>query len=303
MRGTSRRRFVIGLSATPVAQAMPWLAWAAAVAAGAPRIALAVGNNRYQQLPPLKNAARDASALGEQLVSAGFAVTARIDAPKKALEASITQFCADLQARKGVGLFYFAGHGLQLEWRNYLVPVDAQIRGADDVRTGATDLAVLLEGLAKASNPLNIVILDACRDNPFAVEGGTGRGLSQMDAPVGTFLAYATAPGNTASDGEGDNGLYTEHLLREMRAPDAKIEDVFKRVRLGVRRASGGRQIPWESTSLEEDFYFVAQAGPKRPTKEEIDRRYADELAAWQQVEAKATAAARNLPTSREGRR
>jgi uncharacterized caspase-like protein len=184
---------------------------------------------------------------------------------------------------------------LQLEWRNYLLPVDARISRAADVAPNATDLAVLLAGLQRAGNPMNIVILDACRDNPFEIEGRTGKGLSQMDAPVGTLLAYATAPGNTASDGDGDNGLYTEHLLREMPAPDAKIEDVFKRVRLGVRRASGGRQIPWESTSLEEDFYFVPRAAPKPLTKEEIDRRYAEELAAWQAVEAKASAAARNI--------
>ncbi len=151
----------------------------------------------------------------------------------------------------------------------------------------ALDLIALIDGLRAAKNPMNIVILDACRDNPFAAEFKTGKGLSQMDAPVGTFLAYATAPGNTASDGEGANGLYTEFLLKEMPSKDAKIEDVFKRVRLNVRKASNGQQIPWESTSLEDDFYFVPPPQIKAASKEELDRRYGEEMALWEKVEAK----------------
>ena len=107
-----------------------------------------------------------------------------------------------------------------------------------------------------------------------------------MDAPIGTLLAYATAPGNTASDGSSANGLYTENLLREMRTPNAKIEDVFKRVRLAVRRASNGQQIPWESTSLEDDFYFVPPPELKKLSQEELDRQFAEELAAWQKVQS-----------------
>ena len=122
------------------------------------------------------------------------------------------------------------------------------------------DLNVLLQGLTRANNPMNVVILDACRDSPFGrrvpVEQ---KGLSQFDAPPGSLLAYATSPGNVASDGEGANGLYTENLLRELKVPEAKIEDVFKRVRLNVRRRSNGQQIPWESTSLEEDFYNMKE--------------------------------------------
>jgi uncharacterized caspase-like protein len=114
-----------------------------------------------------------------------------------------------------------------------------------------------------------------------------------VDAPVGTLLAYATSPGNTASDGEGENGLYTANLLREMRAPDSKVEDIFKRVRLNVRRASNGQQIPWESTSLEDDFYFIPPANLAKPTQSEADRRYAEEREAWARAEAKAAAADR----------
>ncbi|MBP9654172.1 MAG: caspase family protein, partial [Rhodocyclaceae bacterium] len=122
------------------------------------------------------------------------------------------------------------------------------------------------------------------RDNPFGGDLKSGKGLSQMDAPIGTLLAYATAPGNVASDGTGANGLYTENLLREIRTPEAKIEDVFKRVRLAVRRASQGQQIPWESTSLEDDFYFLPPANLKKLSEEELARQFAEESAVWEKA-------------------
>lgn len=250
-----------------------------------PRRALVVGNSRYAAAP-LENPANDASAIAGALKQTGFKVDLLRDAGKASLEGAIRSFAASLGAQPAVGLFYFAGHGLQLSWRNFLVPVDAAPKKAEDVPRQAVDIAALLEGLAQAKNPMNIIILDACRDNPFDVELRTGKGLSQMDAPIGTLLAYATAPGNTASDGANANGLYTENLLREMRTPNAKIEDVFKRVRLAVRRASNGRQIPWESTSLEDDFYFVPPPELKKLSQEELDRQFAEELAAWQKVQA-----------------
>jgi hypothetical protein len=182
-------------------------------------------------------------------------------------------------------LFYYAGHGAQLAWRNYLIPVDAEIDSVEDMRNRTVGLNILLEGMAGARNPMNVIILDACRDNPFGAKGNVQqKGLSQFDAPPGSLLAYATAPGNVASDGEGVNGLYTEQLLRELGAPNAKIEDVFKRVRLAVRRRSNGLQIPWESTSLEEDFYFL----PPRETgvlpEAEARNRFEQELATWERI-------------------
>ena len=211
---------------------------------------------------------------------------------------AIDAYARALAARKGVGLFYFAGHGLQLQWRNYLLPVDARIAGAGDVAAQCVDMSGLLGGVRSAANPMNVIILDACRDNPFAGDvRAEQKGLSQMDAPTGTLLAYATAPGNTADDGDGANGLYTENLLREMRVREAKIEDVFKRVRLGVRRASGGRQIPWESTSLEEDFYFVPPEQLRKLSAEEEEREFREELAVFEKVkEAKDPAAAGAVP-------
>ena len=134
---------------------------------------------------------------------------------------------------------------------------------------------------------MNVVILDACRDNPFSntmrVEQ---KGLSQLDAPPGTLLAFATSPGNTASDGDGANGLYTENLLRELQVPEAKIEDVFKRVRLGVRRRSNGQQIPWESTSLEEDFYFLPPKQFRPITESEETRQFEAQSALWEKIKA-----------------
>jgi hypothetical protein len=282
-RRTLQRLSVLSLS--------PLLPLASAVHAAAtslhalPRMALVIGNSRYAAAP-LANPANDAKAIAAALKQTGFAVDLQLDARKSAMEGAIRGFAGSLGKQPTVGLFYFAGHGLQLDWRNFLVPVDAVLNKADDVPKHAVDITALLEGLTKAKNPMNIIILDACRDNPF--ETGlktTGKGLSQMDAPIGTLLAYATAPGNTASDGSGANGLYTENLLREMRAPQAKIEDVFKRVRLNVRRASAGQQIPWESTSLEDDFYFLPPPELKKLSQEELDRQFAEELGVWEKAQ------------------
>src|SRR5258708_4420462 len=282
----SRRLALARLAALSAVPFLPDFAFAdASVLNALPRVALVVGNSAYRDLPHLRNPANDAKVFGGRLKDLGFKVTEQIDIPRAALEDSIKAFCTKL--KDNVGLFYFAGHGLQLGWHNYLIPTDAKFDSVDDVPKRALDLVALIDGLRAAKNPMNIVILDACRDNPFAAEFKTGKGLSQMDAPVGTFLAYATAPGNTASDGEGANGLYTEHLLKEMPSKDAKIEDVFKRVRLNVRKASNGQQIPWESTSLEDDFYFVPPPQIQTGSKEELDRRYSEELALWEKVDAK----------------
>ena len=284
----ARRLTLQRLSALSLA---PWLPGGLALAAAAsalnalPRTALVIGNGKYKNAP-LPNPANDAGAIGERLGKLGFKVISQIDASRDAMHNAVAAYGEQLAKSKGVGLFYFAGHGLQLSWRNFLVPVDANLARADDVVLQTLDLRQLFDRLGKAGNAMNIVILDACRDNPFGSELKTGKGLSQMDAPIGTLLAYATAPGNVASDGSGDNGLYTEHLLREIDTPAAKIEDVFKRVRLGVRRASKGQQVPWESTSLEDDFYFLPPADLKKKSQEELDRLFAEEAAAWERAQA-----------------
>jgi Caspase domain len=235
----------------------------------APRHALVIGNSSYT-VGPLKNPANDAKAIGEALKSQGFEVTMGLDLKRTEMIDLIGAYGHALASSKPVALFYFAGHGLQLAWRNYLVPVDAKLKSAADVQAQCVDVNAVIEGIGKAANPMNVIILDACRDDPFG--GSQQKGLSQLDAPPGTLLAYATSPGNVASDGDGANGLYTENLLREIRVPEAKIEDVFKRVRLAVRRRSNGQQIPWESTSLEEDFWFIPPKEALRVAREDAER-------------------------------
>jgi len=246
-----------------------------------PKVALVVGNGAYRHVSRLRNTVNDARSIGAALQESGFEVTLVADATRADMLAAAQQHLRTLEARKCVGLVYFATHGLQLAWRNYLLPVDAAIARSEDVPAQCLDLGTITDGVKRAGNPMNVIILDACRENPFA---GEHKGLSQMDAPTGTLLAYATAPGHMADDGAGANGLYTENLLREMRVRDAKIEDVFKRVRLAVRRASKGAQVPWESTSLEEDFYFRPPEQLRKLSEEEGLRLFAEERALFERA-------------------
>ena len=252
----------------------------------APRFALVIGNGKYPGVP-LKNAPNDAKAMAERLARMGFDVTMKVDATRAEMIETIRAFGGKLQKQKGIGLFYFAGHGAQLAWRNYLIPVDARIKSIAEVDAQAVDIDLLLESMTRAHNPMNLIIVDACRDNPF---GGDvplpQKGLSQVDAPPGTLLAYATAPGNTAADGLGANGLYTENMLKEMQAPGARIEDVFKRVRLNVRMQSRGQQIPWESTSLEQDFYFIPPKVLGPVSLVETEPQFQEEFALWESIQS-----------------
>ena len=289
MRPWSRRRALgSGLAATAAAL---W-PWTGAFAQGgstallrARKEALVIGNGNYRQ-SPLKNPVNDARGVAEELKKAGFGVTLGLEMTQAEMGGAIRAYAEGLAKSKAVGLFYFAGHGAQLAWRNYLIPVDAQIGDVQELRDRGVDVNRLIEGIRRAGNPMNLIILDACRDNPFgSVARVDQKGLSQLDAPAGTLLAYATAPGNTAIDGEGSHGLYTEHLLREMRVPEARVEDVFKRVRLAVRRRSNGLQIPWESTSLEEDFWFIPPKELKRLAEAEIEKEFKQELALWESIQ------------------
>jgi hypothetical protein len=218
-----------------------------------PRLALLIGNSAYRE-SPLRNPVNDVRAMAQKFKDLGFTVIAHENATKRAMEAAIIEFGRRL-AEGGVGAFYYAGHGLQVRGRNYLVPVDAEIEDEASTRVAAVDVELLLEQMAEAKNRVNIVILDACRNNPFErrMRGGS-RGLAAVDAARGTLVAYATAPGSVAADGDGKNGLYTEELLEALREPGLKIEEVFKRVRINVARRSKGSQTPWESSSLTGDL-------------------------------------------------
>ena len=233
----------------------------ASVSAQAPldvRVALIIGNSAYPGNMALVNPANDAQAMADVLKRLGFNVIELRDGNRAQMAAAISKVSESLKGKQGVGMLYYAGHGLQLDWRNYMVPVDANLKTAADVAAQTIDLSSVVDIFKAAGNRMNIVVLDACRDNPFGGSTSSAKGLAQLDAPPSTFLAYATAPGNVAEDGDEKtgNGLYTQFLLQELKRPTAKIEDVFKRVRLNVRKQSQGRQIPWESTSLEDDFFF-----------------------------------------------
>ena len=222
------------------------------------RVALVIGNSAYKA-GPLENPVHDARAMAKTLEKTGFSVIKRENANQKDMIDAIAQFGDALQKGGGVGLFYYAGHGLQIKGHNFLVPVSADIKREDDATYMAVDANMVTDKMEGAKNRLNIVILDACRNNPFAKASRSGGGgLAQMEAPVGTLVAFSTAPGSVASDGAGQNGLYTQHLLANIEQSGLRIEEVFKKVRLGVRLDSDGTQVPWENTSLEGDFFFKA---------------------------------------------
>ena len=232
-------------------------AWSAAAqeTAKVKRLALVIGNGAYKDVP-LPNPVNDADDMEKVLKASGFTVIKRTNASLKDMHLALREF-GDRLDRTGTGFFYFAGHGLQVRGRNYLLPVDADIAREDEVAFAAMDLGAVMDKLDSAKNPVNIVVLDACRDNPFGKRIATSaKGLAPVDAPPGTFIAYATAPGSTAADGRGRNGLSTQHLMKQIERPGIAIEEVFKAVRAGVRADSRNAQVPWESTSLESAFMF-----------------------------------------------
>jgi hypothetical protein len=221
------------------------------------KFALVIGNSDYT-VSTLKNPVNDASGIARALKSLGFDVMLYTNSSQAEMLKSIRSFGEKLAAGKGIGLFYFAGHGIQMNGNNYIIPVDAKIEKEQDVELEAVNLMRVMGELDYAQNETNIVILDACRNNPFArsFRSGGNNGLATVLAPQGTIIAYATAPGSVASDGSGENGLYTQELLTALKVPGLKIEDMFKRVRSNVYEKSYKQQVPWENSSLFVDFYF-----------------------------------------------
>ena len=216
-----------------------------------------IGNAAYES-GPLRNPVNDATDVAAALQRLGFDVSLLRDAKMRAMEEAIETFSQKLR-KGGVGLFYFAGHGLQVAGENYIVPIGARIGREQDVRFETVQVGRVLGGMEDAGNDVNLIILDACRDNPFArsFRSGAQRGLAVSSAVRGSLMAYATSPGKTAADGDGRNGVYTQQLLKYITTPGMKVEDVFKRVRLSVEDATNGQQTPWEMTSLRGDFYFT----------------------------------------------
>jgi hypothetical protein len=223
------------------------------------RVALIIGNSAYDA-QPLKNPVNDARAMAEALAECGFEVMMLENANKRRIEEAIRAFGAKLTPTSA-GVFYFAGHGVQVAGANYLIPLAAKIEKESDVDYEAVNAGRILDEFANAKASLSIMILDACRDNPFsAATRSLTRGLAVVKMPKdarGTLIAYATSPGDVARDGSGKNGLYTEELLRHMRQPGLKLEDVFKLTRVNVKTRSNGQQVPWENSSIDGDFFFM----------------------------------------------
>jgi hypothetical protein len=225
------------------------------------RLALVIGNSNYRNAPRLNNPVNDAHDIASALRGLGFEVIVGEDQTAEKMKRLILSFGERLRQGGGVGLFYYAGHGVQIGGRNYLIPVEASSLREQTIEFDAVDVGRVLAEMDAAGNGFNIVILDACRSNPFAQNRRSGEtGLAQIIAPEGTLIAYATSPGKVADDGEGRNGVYTAELLKQMRVPEQKVEAMFKAVRVGVIVLTGRRQVPWESSSLVGDFYFADKA-------------------------------------------
>ncbi len=221
------------------------------------RIALVIGNSNYPKgVAYLPNPKNDAADMARVLRAYGFTVTQKQDLNQAQMDKAIIGFGQAL-TKNGIGLFYFAGHGIQIDQRNYLVPIGKKIRNARQVKYRAVDAQWVVDVMDSAGSRVNIVILDACRNNPYRSYFRSSDGLAAMHAPRGTIISFSTALGKKAADGEWRNGLYTRNLLKTIQIPGLTIEEVFKQTATVVDSDSGGRQIPWRSSSLiGEDFCF-----------------------------------------------
>ncbi|MEP7260085.1 MAG: caspase family protein [Usitatibacter sp.] len=247
------------------------------------RVALLIGNNNYAATP-LRNATNDARDLSEALKGLGFKVIVRENASRKDMIEAIREFGTALEGAQ-TALFFYAGHAMQFKDRNYLIPIDAAMGSEEDVTFFSVEIGQIFDRMDRARTRFNFLILDACRDNPFAASfKTTSQGLAQMSSPSGTLIAYATAPGSVAADGYGRNGIYTKHLLQNINVPDLPVEIMFKRVREGVERETRRLQTPWDSSSLKGDFAFNSSnarapagqvaSGPSADVTLQIEREF-----------------------------
>jgi tetratricopeptide (TPR) repeat protein len=225
------------------------------------RLALVIGNSNYQNGGSLPNPVNDATAIAAALQSVGFEVMKHQNVTQKEMKMAINAFGQKLHGYE-VGVFYYAGHGIQNKGMNYMIPVEADLQNEEQVEFDCVAADRVLAYMDAAQVKVNVIIMDACRNNPFERSwhrSASGNGLAMMNAPTGSLIAYATAPGRVASDGAGSNGLYTSALLKYLNDPKLSIEQVFKKVRTEVTEKSAGAQVPWETTSLTgDDFYFAA---------------------------------------------
>ncbi|HEX8198276.1 MAG TPA: SUMF1/EgtB/PvdO family nonheme iron enzyme [Pyrinomonadaceae bacterium] len=252
----------------------------------AKRIALVIGIATYTNAKPLPNPANDADDMTATLKTLGFEVFSGTNQNKRQIETLIRQFGKRLAETKGTGLFYYAGHGVQVNGENFLVPVDAEIPEEVDVRYAAVSINYVLDNMRWAENDLNIVILDACRNNPFARSwtrkraADEDKGLARISPPQGTVVMYATQPGDTADDGKGRNGLFTSVLLKEIKKPNVELDSMIKAVTRGVLDASKAlskTQYPWREGSYVGDFYFAVKEAGNTAAKPETSKPAIDD--------------------------
>ena len=252
------------------------LAYADLAQAAADRIALVMGNSGYQTLPRLRNPVNDARLMTKTLQASGFVVITVLDADQKTMKRAMLRFTRRLRKTGASGLFYYAGHGVQVAGENYLIPLGIDLQDESEVEIEAINVNAFVATMENTQNPINIVILDACRNNPFpGSTRSTSRGLARVSAPRGTFVAYSTAPGQVAQDGDGANSPYTTALAAAMSRPGLSIEQVFKRARIDVLKATDDAQIPWENSSITGDFFF------KNPIKDVRGESNNLELSLW----------------------
>lgn len=267
------------------------------------KIALVIGVKSYQNVPPLKNTINDAKSMAAILKERGFVVTELYDPQtKRDMQDAIRKHLSLIQGQTNTaGLIYYSGHGMQVDGINYLIPTSANPQIKADLDEECLKMDYVMAAIEEAGNPLNIFILDACRNNPFrSFSRAAQPGLSQVSAPKGSYIVYATAANSVASDGTGENGLFTSKLLKYISAPGLNIEEVFKSVARDVSNESGGTQIPWLSQSYFGDFYFNGtdsstkggmhvEAGDNRTTAaDDLDMLFAGAVAQYRQKEYEA---------------
>ncbi|TJW82765.1 MAG: CHAT domain-containing protein [Mesorhizobium sp.] len=258
------------------------------------RYALVIGNSAYRYAPPLPNGVNDANAIAQVLRETGFEVTLGLDADASTLRQLIGKFRRNLQPGD-VSLFYYAGHGLQANGENYLLPVDAALQRPADLALEAERLQDIIAAMTAEENTA-IVLLDACRDNPFVKQLSgqaqsrglaIGKGLGALDAGRGVFIGFATQPGNVALDGAVDHSPFADSLVKRIKTPSIDIEILMRRVRLDVMNATAGRQVPWSNSSLvEPGFSFNPDAASRQSPAEpyQPDINTATELEFWKSI-------------------
>jgi hypothetical protein len=283
---------------------MAWLLLVGASTANAAnRVALVIGNSSYTSVPTLPNPHNDAEDITVALRHLGFDVVEGRDLDRRGMADAVRRFSRNLPG-SDIALFFYAGHGVQIGGNNYLLPTDVRVETTSDVKLDTIDIGTIMEEMG-AEKRVNLIFLDACRDNPFAnsvlLSGRSisSRGLARQDSSVGSLIAFATQPNNIALDGSGRNSPFTQALLKHLKTPGLEIRTLLSRVRNDVIEATGGKQVPWENSSLTGEIVLVPPPSlapvpsPAAEVKSEGPKNDSDtELSFWQSAERIGTKAA-----------